>query len=163
MRTLRLTVLFTAAALMLAGAAFSTLTPSAYRAQANAACAKAKAQASALGTQENPSAAEFEKYSAASLVIGQRKYVALRALQPPASLLAAHDRALWFLWKELAIDVKRIEQLQAGMNLTKVLKEPSNGFELVLDESKAWGAAGVQVCGSGKISAHFKFGSGSGK
>lgn len=158
MTFLRLTSLFAAAALALAATAFGALTPSDYRAQANAACAKANAQMKALGLGKpvvNPTAAETAKSTAAGLAIGQQAYTSLRALQPPALLAAAHNRALWLLWKELALVTKDVEQMQAGADPIKVITATGmTGLKLALREAAAWGAAGVAVCSRGGFSIH---------
>ena len=155
MTFLRLTSFFAAAALALAAVASGALTPKDYRAQANAACAKANVQSKALGQLENPSAARVEKWTIAGLAIGRQKYASLHALQPPASLAAAHRRALGLLSQELAIVAKEVAQMQAGMDPIKAIDAMGlTGLRLVMRESAAWGSAGVAVCSSGGFSVH---------
>ena len=145
-----LTALVAAAALALAAAAFGALTPSAYRAQANAACAKAGKQRKALGQLENATNPEIVKWVAAGLVISRQQYATLHALQPPASLAAAHQRALGFEAQELAIVEGELKQMNAGADPVKVMNKVGfTGLRLYGRELSAWAAAGVRVCSSG--------------
>lgn len=152
MRRLGLTALVAATALALAAAAFGALSPSAYRAQANAACAKAKKQTKALGQLENPSAAAIEKQIAAALAISRQEYATLRALQPPASLAAAHRRALGLHAQGLAIVEGELKQMQAGADPIKVIdKSGPTSLRLLGRELSAWAAAGVTVCSNADL------------
>jgi hypothetical protein len=148
---LGLTALFAAAALALAAAALGALSPSDYRAQASAACAKANKQGKALGLdQPKTSAAEVEKSVAAALAINRQRYATLRALQPPASLAAAHRRALGIVAQEISLVAGEVKQMQAGTApFTVLAKSGATGLRLLIREASAWGAAGVAVCSSG--------------
>jgi len=149
-RRLGLTALFAAVALALAATAFGALTPSAYRAQANAACANANKQRKALGNLENASNPAIVKWVAAGLVISRREHATLQALQPPASLAAAHRRALGFQAQELAIVEGELKQMHAGADPVKVMgKNTLAGLRLYGHELSAWAAAGLHVCSSG--------------
>ena len=153
MRRLGLTALFAAAALAPAAAAVGALSPSAYRAQANAACAKANKQRKALGQLETASSPEIVKWVAAGLVISRQTYATLRALRPPASLAAAHRRALGLEAQEIAIVAGELKQMQAGADPDKVMaKSGLTALRLYGREVSAWAAAGVAVCASGGIS-----------
>lgn len=153
MTFLRLTSLSAAAALVLASAALAALTPRDYRAQANAACAKANAQSTALGRATTN--AQFVKLMVAGLAIGRQKYTSLRALHPPSSLAVANDRALGLLRKELAFLATETKQMQAGADPLEVINTTGpKGVEMALREAAAWSAAGVAVCSSGGASIH---------
>jgi hypothetical protein len=160
MRVVRLVAVCAAAALVSAAAASAALSPSAYRAQANAVCAKTKAQQNALGQlQGNPPTSDAVKYVATSLQYTQQEYTALYALQPPSSLVAAHRTALWDLWKLNAFTSDALKQMQSGTDWQTALDaHGATKLQLLGDLYKAWAAAGLTVCGSGSISISVHFG-----
>ena len=160
MRAARLVAVCAAAALVSAAAASAALSPSAYRAQANAACAKAKAQQKSLGPLSSRSTtAEIATYFAANLQYTQQEYAALDALQPPASLVAAHRTALWALWTLNAMTATAVKQMQSGTDWTTALDaHGAQKLQLLEQWYKAWGTAGVTVCASGSVSGSVQFG-----
>ena len=157
MRVVPVVAVCAAAALVSAAAASAALSPSAYRAQANAICAKTKAQQNALGQLKgNPPTADVVKWVAAGLEYTQQEYVALYALQPPSSLVAAHRTALWDMWKLNAFTAEALKQIQSGTNWATALDaHGATKLQLLMGWYKAWGSAAVTVCGSGSISAHW--------
>ncbi len=162
MRAARLVAVCAAAALVSAAAAAASaaLSPSAYRAQANAACAKAKAQQKSLGPlSSRTTTPDIATYFAANLQYTQQEYAALDALQPPASLVAAHRTALWALWKLNVMTATAVKQMQSGTDWTTALNaHGAQKLQLLEQWYKAWGTAGVTVCGSGSISGSVQFG-----
>jgi hypothetical protein len=160
MRVVGLVSLCAVAALVSAAAASAALSPSAYRAQANAVCAKAKAQQKTVQqVQVNPSTAAVAKSTAANLQWAWQEYTALYALQPPASLVAAHRTALWALWKLNTMTADALKQMQSGTDWQTALDaHGATKLQLIGDLYKAWGAAGLTVCGSGSISVSVHFG-----
>jgi hypothetical protein len=147
------------AALVSVASSSAVLSPGAYRAQANAACAKTQAQEKALGQMNgNATNAQVETYTAALLQAGWQEYTTLDALQPPASLLAAHRTALWALWKLNTLSAAELKQMQAGTDWVTALNSHGKKLQLLSDWYKAWVTAGVTVCGSGSISVSVGFG-----
>jgi len=145
---LRLATLFAAAALMLAAAASAALTPRAYRAQANAACAKANAQLTALGQlKQTATNADVAKLLTAGIAISWQEYTSLYALQPPASLVDAHRSALWAIWHMNVAAADALKQIQGGTDWkTVALRGSSRSDSLNRDLHDAWTAAGATVC-----------------
>jgi hypothetical protein len=139
------------AALMLAAPASAASTPAAYRAQANAVCAKANAQEKALTEKQSktPSTTSpsIAPVMAAALAIERKKYIALRALQPPASLVAAHRRALGYLWQALSLEAKAITDLYAAPDSQKPLQDYGKAIlPLVGPSISAWRSTGALTC-----------------
>ncbi len=156
MRIVCVVALCAVAALVSAVSSSAALSPSAYRAQANAACAKTKATEKALGVMPgNATNAQVETYTAALLQASWLEYTTLDALQPPASLVAAHRTALWALWKMNNLNAAALKQMQAGTDWVTALNSHGKKLQLLMDWYKAWGTAGVKVCGSGSISVGF--------
>jgi hypothetical protein len=145
---LRLASLLAAAALAFAAVASGALTPSAYRAHANGACAKAHAQLNSLGQlKQTATNADFAKLLTAAVAISWHEYTSLRALHPPASLLAAHRRALWALWHINVAAADELRQVQGGTDWMKVALTGSSSTDSLSSElHDAWTAAGVTVC-----------------
>jgi hypothetical protein len=145
-------VLVVAAALVLAPAASSALTPAAFRSQAGAACATAKAQLTAsakpmMTTTSILTNAQFEAYFASASPISQQEYAVLRALQPPASLVAPYRRALWDLWKLNALAADEVTKVRAGKSWIAVAEsDHAKTMKLVKDWHSAWATAGVPAC-----------------
>ncbi len=148
MPTLRLASLLAAAALAFAAAASATLTPSAYRAHANAACAKAHAQLNSLGQLSVRSTnADFAKLLAAAVAISWQEYTSLRALHPPASVLAPHRRALWAIWHINVAAADELKQVQGGTDWKMVAMAGGSSTDSLNSElHDAWTAAGATVC-----------------
>ena len=148
MPVLRLAVLFAAAALACATVASGALTPSAYRAHANAVCAKSHAQLKSLGQLSMSSTnADFAKVLGAAVTIAWQEYASLRALHPPASLVSSHRRALWAIWHLNVAAADELRQVQGGTDwLTVAMTGGSSTDSLNREMRDAWTAAGVTVC-----------------
>jgi hypothetical protein len=148
-----LAVAAAAAALVVSAAAFGALSPSEYRKQANAACATANAQMKALATTKNVAVgaaageALVHRMEIANLAIAKQEYAALSALQPPASLLADHRRALRGMRKWVELQTTIVNQIESGANPKKAegafLSYVFHQYGAVL---QAWADAGVRVC-----------------
>lgn len=152
-------MLLAAAALASAAAASAALSPTAYHAAADAACTQAKTHIRALAGKTSQNPAKVERYRAAELVIEGREYATLRALEPPASLLAPHRRALWDLWLAYVHDTRYVQDLKAGEGLLAATKDAYAGFDgiaVLMDQDKAWTQAGASACVAGGISGHVK-------
>jgi hypothetical protein len=142
-------LLVAAAALVLAPAASSALTPAAFRSQAGAACASTKARLAALAkpTTSNPTNAQLAAYFATALPISRQEYAVLRGLQPPASLVASYRRALWDLWKINALAADELSQLRAGKSWIAVgQSESAKATTLEKDWQRVWTTVGVPAC-----------------
>jgi len=135
------------AALVLSADASAALTPSQYRARANAICATLNAEIQALGQPKSETSAGVADWMSTGVGYGRQAYAALWALHPPASLVAPHRRALWALWRILALDDEAAKQMRAGADPSKtVMGIGSKDDALFNSETAAWRAAGVTVC-----------------
>ena len=134
-------------------AAFGALPPSDYRKQANAACATANAQMKALQTTKTVAVgaasgqALVHRMEIANLAIAKQEYAALSALQPPASVLADHRRALRGMRKWVELQATIVNRIKAGTNPKKAegafVSYVFRHYGAVL---QAWADAGVRVC-----------------
>ncbi|HVN62546.1 MAG TPA: hypothetical protein VMT59_14905 [Gaiellaceae bacterium] len=141
-----------AVALALPAVASGALSPSDYRVQAGAVCAKAKAETMALGQSgASLTTANFLPLYAGTLAIDQEEYASLYALQAPASLVDAHRRALWALWQSNRILAGQVKKLRAGVDFVTALKENGATVRRLAGEwTNAWRDAGVPACGGGQ-------------
>ena len=147
MLLLRLTALSAAAALTLAAAAFGSLTPSAYRAQATAICSHAIDQVVAAGRPSTSTDAQNAKLYADTLAITRTEYNALHLLKPPAALVAAHGRALWAEWYVLGAFAKIVKLPGGGTGHDQATRAAwSNYMTLFGREGQAWAALGLTRC-----------------
>ena len=144
MRVVGVTALLVAASLAIAAAASGALTPSAYRAQANAICQKALDDDATLARAGTHTAAQQATYLTGLVRVFNAEYTALSALQPPASLVAAHRKALWADWYWL-------RSLAAVAKVPGTMYTPGNPawttyYKLYAKKSKAWAATGATAC-----------------
>jgi hypothetical protein len=142
-------LLVVVAALVLAPAASSALTPAAFRSWAGAACATTKAQLAALAkpTTSNPTSAQLAAYFATALPISRQEYTRLRALQPPPAFVATYRRALWDLWKINALAADELTQFRAGKSWMAVgQSDTAKATKFEKDWRSAWTTAGVPAC-----------------
>jgi hypothetical protein len=147
MRLVGLTTLIVAASLALAAAAPGALTPSAYQAQANAICDQALNQDVALSRAGMTTAAQKTAYYTGLVRVFDGEYKALLALDPPASLAAAHRKALWADWYWLRA-LSKVAKLPAGGTVHDAASNAAwvSYSELYKQKSKAWAAAGAHHC-----------------
>ena len=147
MALLRLTALLAVAALALTATASGALTPSQYRARLGTICEKVEAQTKALGNGQPMSRTQIVQFLAARLGVMRQEYMSLRALQPPATLAAAHRRLLVAAWTTVNLDTKAVGQMQRGADPNAALmKEWSSSSWLSSDEALAWMDVGVPGC-----------------
>jgi hypothetical protein len=147
MTLLRPAALLAAAALAPAGVASAALSPSAYRAKANAVCAHAQTQLEALPNSQSSDPAAIAKELPAAVTIWTQEYAALRALQPPPSLVAAHRRGLWARWESLSLAVNVAKQLSSGADPEAAISTwRAKLIGLTMAEAEAWKIAGVTTC-----------------
>jgi hypothetical protein len=147
MLLLRLTALSAAAALTIAAAAFGSLTPSTYRAQANAICAHSNDQRFAVADPSPSSEAQWAKLYADTLAIARSQYNALHVLKPPTALIAAHKRALWADWYVLGAFTKIVKLPGGGARHDQATWAAWSTYAtLYYRESQAWGAVGSTAC-----------------
>jgi hypothetical protein len=124
------------------------LTPTEYRARANAICANANAQSTALG--QATTSEQITSNTAAGLAIGRQKYPSLSALQPPPELAADQEQALGYLSQEIDLVANEVKQMEAGTDpVTAIDATGPAGLQLVRNEDAAWGTAGLASCSSG--------------
>ena len=128
-----------------AAAAEASLTPTAYRAQANAICGKAKRQVDALGKPRNE--LELARYVVRLVRIQGRELATLRKLEPPRSLRVLHARALVAIAAELDLLDGALLRMHQGQH-ARVALAPTQGplTQLTRQEDAAWRKAGVRVC-----------------
>jgi hypothetical protein len=139
--------LLAVAALASAGVASAALSPNVYRAQANAACARAATQLNALPNTQSSDYAGMAKELPAAVTIWTQEYTALRALQPPSALVSAHRHALWARWESLSGAVNAVKQLNSGANPeTAINAWRAKLIGLTMAEAMAWKMAGVTTC-----------------
>jgi hypothetical protein len=133
--------------LLSAGVASAALSPSDYRAKANAACAQAQAQLKALPNAQSSDYAAMAKELPAAVTIWTQEYTALQALKPPPALLSAHRHALWARWDSLSGAMNAVKQLNSGANPeTAINAWRAKLIGLTMAEAFAWKTAGVSTC-----------------
>jgi hypothetical protein len=153
--------LVAAVALVSAEAANAALTPSQYHAQANAICTSAQAKEKALGGSKPMTNAQLAKLVIDAGAIMSWRYSALRALQPPASLVAAHRKALWSTYDILTPWTSLVTAVKAGTDPKTAAAATlgKNYVNLVIRAAVAWNATGATACGTRSFDVSF----GSGK
>lgn len=153
MNTTRIAVLLVAAAVTFPAAglaAQSSFTPAKYRAQASALCVKASKQLASLGSAGD-NASPSQVGSALSRALGMiRPMVAqFKALDPPASLRAAHQRAGASLDGLVSVAQTLADKLTGGASLEQALAAVAAPLTRLLATQKSVIAAlGVPKCAS---------------
>ena len=139
-----------AVALVAAAGAQAALTPSQYRAQTTAICARTKTRVAALEPTPTISVtrAQGATILAERLVVTRNEYMAFRALKPPASLATMHSKILWDLWKTYNADAKLVQQMRgsAGDPYTLASSELKSTSSYWFDLADQWDALGNKNC-----------------
>jgi hypothetical protein len=134
-----------ALACIAAGATAAALSPSAYRAQANAICQHAKAQVVALPHPKTHR--QVGVYLESSLPIVRGEYTKLHGLDVPPALQAAHAQALAAFTKEVDLLAGVVAQIHRGADPVRAFAA-IDAREVALGkvEDAGWRKAGVTAC-----------------
>ena len=144
MRFLRILVVAATLALAVVAQSGAALSPGAYRAQANAVCAKTTAHLKAIAPT---SGVGLARYLERAVSIGRGELAALRKLDPPASLRETHMRALRYIDLELDLLDTAVKRVHAGADPAAALRAiGKKGTQLGNAEQAVWREARVKAC-----------------
>lgn len=149
MRATLLTMLVALVALVSAVAATSALSPTTYRAQANAICARFHRLEHAQDGQTStlPLRKFYEQILGRAIALNQQRYAAVDTLDPPASLAAAHSRVLVAIARETALFQEVLARVRTAADPNRVMSASLRPeLTLVAQEVRVWVAIGAKTC-----------------
>lgn len=147
-----------AAVVVTSAFAAATLSPSGYRAQANAICARYDRAGAPKVVSGGVTRTLLVALMTSALERLRTKASAVARLHPPASLAAGHRRVVGAIDKEVAFDVQLLAEVEHAANpQAPLLAALKPGLELFGAESRAWAAVGAKGCATARASASFGF------